>query len=286
LICFRQDGTLATVVRPGYAMDFEGGLTLGPKRVAARYVEQPEPGTELVGQVEVLEPFGGGEVPAGDPLPGATPGELKHAQVNQETFEKLAGGPVTIVWPPVSTGNTSGKVSMYVSVDRRGKVREAYPLNSDNAALQNAARDQLLKLQLKPAVLAGGLHVQAEAPLTFAFTTTMAAGGQGAAATPGGTNGDAGKPTRVLGRDLALVKQYPPLYPSDMQAQHLGGIVHFVALIGRAGEVRNLTMVDGTNPAFIEAATAAVQQWKYKPYLLNGAPVEVETKITVKFNPR
>src|SRR5262249_18655688 len=94
---------------------------------------------------------------------------LKSAKVNQETFEKLADH-TGLVWPPVHSGNTTGKLSMYISADKEGHVREAYPLNSDNAGLQTAARDQLVKWHLKPAV-ANGNPVQIEAALTFEFST-------------------------------------------------------------------------------------------------------------------
>jgi hypothetical protein len=51
VICFNADGTLASVVRPGYDMGFHDAQPFGKKRIACRYVADPEPGTELVGQV-------------------------------------------------------------------------------------------------------------------------------------------------------------------------------------------------------------------------------------------
>jgi hypothetical protein len=66
---------------------------------------------------------------------------------------------------------------MYISVDRKGQVREAYPLNADNPGLQDAARDQLLKWKLKPMTVKG-VPVQAEAGLTFRFETMLAAGAE------------------------------------------------------------------------------------------------------------
>ena len=53
-------------------------------------------------------------------------------------------------------------------------------------------------------------------------------------------------------------------------------------MIGRDGRIENLHAITG-NPLLIKAALDAVQQWRYRPYLLNGEPVEVETQITVRF---
>jgi protein TonB len=54
------------------------------------------------------------------------------------------------------------------------------------------------------------------------------------------------------------------------------------ATISKAGTIENLHVISG-HPMLIQAAMDAVRQWKYKPYLLNGDPVEVDTQITVNF---
>ena len=54
------------------------------------------------------------------------------------------------------------------------------------------------------------------------------------------------------------------------------------ALIGKDGTIQNLHVVSG-HPMLTGAALDAVKQWKYKPYYLNGEPVEVETTINVNF---
>ena len=58
------------------------------------------------------------------------------------------------------------------------------------------------------------------------------------------------------------------------------GPSHFVQSTN--GGIENLQLVSG-HPMLVPAAIAAVKQWRYKPYLLNGQPVEVETTITVIF---
>jgi len=54
------------------------------------------------------------------------------------------------------------------------------------------------------------------------------------------------------------------------------------AEISKTGDIQNLRLISG-HPMLAPAAIEAVKQWKYKPYLLNGEPVEVETTVQVNF---
>ena len=63
----------------------------------------------------------------------------------------------------------------------------------------------------------------------------------------------------------------------------MSGKVELRAVIGKNGQIVSLTPISSDNPAFTSAAITAVQHWAYKPYLLNGAPVEIEQIFTVKF---
>ena len=73
-----------------------------------------------------------------------------------------------------------------------------------------------------------------------------------------------------------------PLYPAMARDAHVGGAVRLRAIIGKDGAVHSLTLVGG-HPLLAKSAMDAVRQWKYRPYLLNGQPVEVQTEITVQF---
>jgi len=81
-----------------------------------------------------------------------------------------------------------------------------------------------------------------------------------------------------------LVHQVTPRYPAQARQAHVQGTVILQALIGKDGSVRNLHAVSGP-PMLTQAALDAVKQWHYKPYYLDGQPVEAETQINVKFNP-
>jgi protein TonB len=66
------------------------------------------------------------------------------------------------------------------------------------------------------------------------------------------------------------------------RATHTAGRVELQATISRTGTIENLRVVSGSQ-LLIQAAIDAVTQWRYRPYLLNGDPVEVETTINVDF---
>jgi protein TonB len=79
-----------------------------------------------------------------------------------------------------------------------------------------------------------------------------------------------------------LIHRVEPLYPVIAKQLHLQGAVVLKAIISREGNIERVEVASGPT-LLVRAARDAVQQWKYRPYLLNGDPVEVETQITVTF---
>ncbi|MGH9509020.1 MAG: energy transducer TonB [Terriglobales bacterium] len=79
------------------------------------------------------------------------------------------------------------------------------------------------------------------------------------------------------------ISQPKPLYPQMARMARVAGPVVLQAVISKAGNIENLRVVSG-HPMLQQSALDAVRQWRYRPYLLNGEPVEVETQITVNFN--
>jgi protein TonB len=73
-----------------------------------------------------------------------------------------------------------------------------------------------------------------------------------------------------------------PNYPALARQAHVQGTVELRAIISKAGTIENLVVVHG-HPMLAPAAIDAVRQWRYRPYLLNNEPIEVETEITVNF---
>lgn len=80
-----------------------------------------------------------------------------------------------------------------------------------------------------------------------------------------------------------LIKKVEPNYPPLARQARIQGSVILQAEIGRDGTIQNLSLISG-HPMLVSAAIEAVEQWQYKPYLLNGEAVEVETQITVNFS--
>jgi protein TonB len=92
-------------------------------------------------------------------------------------------------------------------------------------------------------------------------------------------------PVRVSSGVVAgnAISQPKPIYPPIARAAHVSGAVVLHAIISKEGTIKNLEVVSG--PEMLKnAALEAVRNWRYKPYILNGDPTEVETTITVNFN--
>ena len=80
-----------------------------------------------------------------------------------------------------------------------------------------------------------------------------------------------------------LVHQVTPQYPLQARESGIHGTVVVEAVIGKDGSVRSVKAVKG-NPLLVKPALDAVKQWRYKPYYLNGEPIDAETQISVNFN--
>src|SRR5256884_1944785 len=79
-----------------------------------------------------------------------------------------------------------------------------------------------------------------------------------------------------------LIHRVQPEYPPLAIQTRTQGQVVLRAVISRGGTIENLQVVSG-HPLLVRAALEAVRQWRYRPYVLNGEPVEVETQVTVNF---
>ena len=80
----------------------------------------------------------------------------------------------------------------------------------------------------------------------------------------------------------SLVHRVEPVYPPMARTARVAGAVVLEAIISQEGTMKNLRLVSG-HPLLVPAAIDAVSQWRYRPYILNGAAIEVETQITVNF---
>jgi protein TonB len=128
--------------------------------------------------------------------------------------------------------------------------------------------------------------------LTVLFSATGLAAGQSQdSVTPApATQADASAPQQLPKRIRVsqgvstglLIKKVSPKYPEEARQQGVQGSVVLKVLISKEGTITDLTPVSG-DPLLTPAAIKAVKKWRYKPYLLEGEPVQVETTIQVNF---
>lgn len=79
-----------------------------------------------------------------------------------------------------------------------------------------------------------------------------------------------------------VLSKVQPIYPVDAKAARIQGSVVIGVVIGKDGNIQSERLVSG-HPLLAPAAMDAVKQWKYRPYLLNGQAVEVDTQVTINF---
>jgi hypothetical protein len=255
-ICLDGEGRVKFYGSPRYSMEFHNYHGFGKKHIAYQLAEDPEPGTHLVGDVTRLE-----EIPKDvsaalfAPLP-TDDDRFRSAAVNSTQMEQLVAGNAPIRWPTVRSGNTHGRLAMYVSVDAAGHVREAWPLNSDNAGLEDPAREQVRHWTTTPAV-ADGKPVQVDGGLGFAFDTQI------------------GDPLPELSdaevRALAAKVVEPEWKPGSV---HSGDTVELSIGVNEQGKLTGLAgigRVDVSSP-LQWAAIDAIRKWTFRPLIRDGKP--------------
>ena len=92
------------------------------------------------------------------------------------------------------------------------------------------------------------------------------------------------KRMRIASRvaEANLIHDVPPQYPAEAGRARLEGTVVLMAVIGMDGSVKDVRVENGL-PILAQAAIEAVKQWRYKPYMVDGEPVEVDSRITINF---
>ncbi|GAA3755049.1 M56 family metallopeptidase [Terriglobus aquaticus] len=132
--------------------------------------------------------------------------------------------------------------------------------------------------------LVAGSGVLAMVACTSALAFRMDAPGQPSAVSASDQKKQQG-PVRIAPGVAAgqVVQKVTPVYPPEAKKAHIFGAVVLHAIIGKTGSIEQLDVVSGP-PELRDSALDAVRQWVYKPYLLNGEPVAVDTTITVNYS--
>jgi TonB family protein len=214
--------------------------------------------------------------------------------------ESFADGMVVKKAPPeypalARKARLEGTVLIMVKVSKTGDV-EDIQLISGHPILATAAVAAVKQWKYRP-YLMQDLPVPFETRVSLSFVLPPESGtqsnisggvppGQSAGtADIGGTEGVVpGQWVRVSAgvESGMIVKKVQPVYPQNAKHAHIQGIVTLNAQIDKQGDVVKLDLISG-HPELVTAAMDAVKQWKYRPFLLNGEPRDVETQVQVSF---
>jgi periplasmic protein TonB len=231
--------------------------------------------------------------------PSATPASPANSSANPAITSPAASAatsaapftaPDSAVAQPSGTAKTSSDFD--TSDDAEAAPSHAGKVNSKDSAKPAAPAGKAATTKADaPIMIKNGVSQKASGKAADAPAPSMA----GIASADGGAlpdlmGGTSPAPAPVLGtlsvsqgvsRGL-LVKKTQPVYPASAQQMHIEGTVELSATISKNGDISAVKIVSG-DPRLARAAVEAVKQWKYKPYLLNGEPVEIQTQVTMNF---
>jgi len=257
-------GLLQAVLTPGYKAQFDDYLPFKKKMVARTVRAEFAPGLTLAAKITELSELANPDEKL-FAIEKATPvtEQMKTSQVTEDVARTLALNTPAIVWPSVREGKTSGVMSVYISNDRVGHVREAWPMASGNPELNDAARDQVLQWQYKP--YTNGGPSQMEALLTFAFTTRIE------------------NPIPVLNdaeaRKLATRLVEPVVPPGKARK---GTRFTLRISVDEAGKLQAVLNPNTVAPALYSAGAAALKKWRFHPYLNKGKADRFYADVTFR----
>jgi len=183
-----------------------------------------------------------------------------------------------------------GEVVVRVAVSEAGSVEEAEVVSGDSL-LADAAVRAAKKFKFKPLVKDGKpVKAVTTIPFDFYLPKQLMPAKEIKVEEPRSLVQENLKGTDTTKRvNLSayvtsgmLIRNILPLYPKEAKRNHIQGKVVLRAVIGKDGRIKELKAVSGPEE-LIPPSIGAVQQWLYKPYLLFGEPVEVDTQVTVNF---
>jgi Gram-negative bacterial TonB protein C-terminal len=266
-VCFENPpGLLKSVSSPGFLAEFSDFKEFQGKNVARKISQEPEPGTKIEARITELT-----ELKSPDPAifsiqtPSAMQERVARARVSEGVARGLLLTPPEIAWLPVRNGKTTGTLSLVVSIDKQGHVRETWPLNSDNPFPQDQARKAVSTWNFKPLVMEG-VPVQVESVLTFAFQTRI------------------GDPIPVLSdaeaRKLAIETSEPEFVLTNKPPAGREFTVRVA--VDETGQVIGLNNPNHIDTGLFLAANAALHKWRFRPYVHDGKADRFDADITFR----
>lgn len=222
-------------------------------------------------------------------------------RVSEGVMQSFVSKKVSPDYPPLARqARIQGTVILQVEINKSGHV-ESVQLFSGHPMLAQAAIDAVKQWEYKPYLLNGEpVGVETHVKINFTLPEKLPSEGivgDRPGGIPEGVQGDIvsnipadpvhpAVPGRVrVSRDVMaglLVAKVSPEYPPDAKNARIQGTVAMRVVIDKEGNVLKAQLISG-HPLLAPAALDAVKQWTYKPYLLNGEPVEIETQVIVNF---
>jgi TonB family protein len=214
-------------------------------------------------------------------------------------------------YPPIAkTAHISGTVLLHAVIGKDGTVEDLQYV-SGPPLLMKSAMDAVRQWQYKPTFL-NGEPIGVDTTISVVFTLGGDKSGSAQSSVTSSPLGPSqssshdvpkdppssqntvtedvqagtsvAKPIRVDANvtPATLIYQVAPVYPKEAKKQHIQGTVLLDAIIMKDGTIRTLEYLSGP-PELMDSAINAVKQWRYKTTMVNGEPVEVDTKISVVF---
>jgi len=185
------------------------------------------------------------------------------------------------VYPPeAAQKGIQGQVWVKLQISETGDVEQVNIISGD-PILARAAVAAAKEWKFKPFIKNGKpTKISTKVPFDFAFNGNVS---DKTPAEPPGASRQTNVPASTM-RGLLLHK-VQPVYPESARRNYIQGTVLLHAVITKEGRISELTPISGPKE-LIPAAIGAVQQWRYRPYVVNDEPVEVQTEITVNFQLR
>lgn len=190
--------------------------------------------------------------------------------------------------PEAKKAGIQGTVRLRAVLARDGSVK-TLELESGHPLLVDAALQAARQWKYRPTLLNGEpIEVVTTVDVNFVLDTPAGSiiGSSPGAQAPEPSTAARATPERIrVGSSVVeakLISRTPPAYPSDARKAGIEGTVRVKATIAMDGSVRPLEVASG-HPMLAPAALEAVRQWKYRPTMLRGEPVEVTTIIDVTF---
>lgn len=271
-VCFSANGKMCLVNRngltefvggPGRSVEFADYQKFKRKRVARTLTYHIDPGDSLQARVMTLGELDSrneGEFAVPNPTPKDK--QIQSVVVSEPELREMALQPIEIVWPQVLDGNTSGTTSYYLSVDRTGRVREAFPLSVAVERADDSARRQMLRWRFKP-VVSDGVAVQAESVFNFHFDT------------------------RAFGPSVPLENDEVRKLASNMTepvfppAAVSGTSYSLWVAVDSDGQVIETIAGDGPRE-LSDACHKAIAGWRFSPIMDEGKPRPYRARVTFK----